>query len=119
VPYGAGDVLTLPPLSRAENQHLEHRASPSGLLAELRLAVMLCTYKRHRVETYGLAKPGAVQLVDKAEVDALDVEEGRRCPHCGGPMAVLASGRWGPHGYSWTREGAGRDPTWDGLFDAS
>lgn len=79
----------------------EEHGDPEAL-ADLRVAVYLATYKRHRVETYGLAKPGAVAVVDAAEQRELDEHDGKRCPHCGGPMTAMYVGMRMPGGhYVW------------------
>lgn len=68
-------------------------------LADLHVAVYLATYGRHRVETYLLARPGAVPEVDRAE------PERGVCPFCGAPMVAHATGTWNGATYTWTRAG--------------
>jgi hypothetical protein len=88
------------------DEALKYSISPKGRddieHADLCVAVALCTYKRHRVETYGLAKPGALSLVDVAEARALAEYDGRLCPHCGGPMERFKAGHRVNGRYFWT-----------------
>jgi hypothetical protein len=68
-------------------------------LADLHVAVYLTTYGRHRIETYGLAKPGKLP-----SVDAVDPQPGA-CPLCGTQMVPLLTGHWNGREFVWTRAG--------------
>ena len=65
--------------------------------AELRLLTYLVLYKRHRIETYGLAKPGAWKNVDLVDT----VLEFGFCPYCGCQMIPAEFGRLVGHSYHW------------------
>lgn len=68
---------------------------------DLRLAVYLFSKGRHRVETYGLARPA---LYPDAELDERDkrVEAGF-CPDCGQELVTVAVGvrRWDHYDWIW------------------
>lgn len=68
-------------------------------LADLHVAVYLTTYGRHRIETYGLAKPGQLP-----KVDAADPQLGV-CPLCGTQMIQWGVGKWDGSDFQWTRAG--------------
>jgi hypothetical protein len=65
--------------------------------AELRLLTYLVLYKRHRIETYGLAKPGAWKNVDLVDT-VLDFDF---CPYCGCQMIAVEFGKLVGHAYRW------------------
>lgn len=65
--------------------------------AEIRLLTYLVLYKRHRVETYGLARPGFWKTVD--QVDTY-LELGI-CPYCGQEMVIIQIGSLLSSFHSW------------------
>lgn len=65
--------------------------------AEIRLLTYLVLYKRHRIETYGLAKPGCWKAVDLVD----DVLEFGFCPYCGCKMEVIDVGELLGVRYRW------------------
>jgi hypothetical protein len=67
--------------------------------AEMRLLTYLILYRRHRIETYGLAKPGAWKNVDLVDVY---LEHGF-CPYCGQQMIIVEVGNLFSGRYQWAR----------------
>jgi hypothetical protein len=72
--------------------------------AEVRLLAYLVLYKRHRIETYGLARPGFWKAVD--QVDTY-LELGI-CPYCGQEMTIMDVGNLLASCYSWSGRAPGR-----------
>jgi hypothetical protein len=68
--------------------------------AEIAVAVYLWTYNRHRIETYGLAKPGVLSVVDLAEKELEDSD--KFCPECGRALVDVAHGIKQRGFYSWS-----------------
>lgn len=66
--------------------------------AELRLLTYLILYKRHRIETYGLAKPGAWKAADLVDV----VLEQNYCPYCGQEMVIVEMATLSGETYHWS-----------------
>jgi hypothetical protein len=67
--------------------------------AEMAIAVYLWTYGRHRIETYGLAKPGAISIVDSVDKELEDSD--RCCPDCSKPLVDIMVGEKRDGFYSW------------------
>jgi hypothetical protein len=68
--------------------------------AEVAIAVYLWTYKRHRIETYGVAKPAALPVVDQVDQELED--DDKCCPECGRELVDIAYGEKRSGFYSWT-----------------
>lgn len=66
----------------------------------LRLATFLASYKRHRIECYGLAKAGVVAQIEE-ELDGEEEFDSGTCPLCGGMMRRVAQGTWMQGKYVW------------------
>jgi transposase len=62
--------------------------------------VYLWTYKRHRIETYGVAKPAALPVVDQVDQELED--DDKCCPECGRELVDIAYGEKRSGFYSWT-----------------
>ena len=68
--------------------------------AEIAVATYLYTYKRHRIETYGVAKPGALALVDSVDEELENSD--KCCSECGRVLVDIAYGTKQRGFYSWS-----------------
>ena len=68
--------------------------------AEIAVATYIWTYRRHRIETYGLAKPGALALVDSVDEELENSD--KCCSECGRVLVDIAYGTKQRGFYSWS-----------------
>jgi len=73
--------------------------------AELRVLTHLALYKRHRIETYGLARPCYWKKADTVE----EIIEHGFCPHCGSEMITTEKGILFENCYRWKKIPPSRD----------